>query len=115
MTEDKKLYKEVSMMCANLEVSYHPKLLLVNMVCRKVEHPNEKMDEIMEKITRTSVPESYKRHKGKQYMHVSSQKELETLESELHECSNLPEELFNGKIIANTVKIRRISILTFFI
>lgn len=104
MPKDKKLYEEISMMCDDLELAYYPKLLLVNMVYRKIKHPEEKMDEIMEKVIRTSIPEIYEKHRRKQYMQISSQKELNMLERELHECSNLPEKLFNGKIIANTVK-----------
>lgn len=104
MPKDRELYENVSMMCADLELPYYPKLLLVNMVYRKIRHPEEKMDEIMEKVTKTTVREFYEKHRRKQYMQISSQKELDMLERELHECSNLPEELFNGKIIANTVK-----------
>ena len=44
------------------------------------------------------------KYKGKAFMQVSVNKELDMLERELHECENLPEELLNGEVIANTVK-----------
>lgn len=100
----KKLYKMVERMCDDLKLPYYPKLLLINMVYRKIKHPEEKMDEIMAKVTKTTVPELYKKHKGKSFMQVSVNKDLDMLERELHECDNLPEELLNGKVIANTVK-----------
>ena len=104
MPKDKNLYEEVAKVCANLKLSYYPKLLLVNMIYRKVRHPEEKMDVIMDKVINTTVPEIFIKHKKKAFMQVSSQRELELLERELHNCSNLPDELLNGKIIANTVK-----------
>ena len=104
MPKDRELYENVSMMCADLELPYYPKLLLVNMVYRKIKHPEEKTDEIMAKVINTTVPELYKKHKGKPFMQVSVNKEIDMLERELHECENLPEDLLNGKVIANTVK-----------
>ena len=99
MPKNKELYEAVAMMCADLKLAYYPKLLLVNMVYRKIKHPEEKMDEIMAKVTKTTVPELYKKHKGKPFMQVSVNKEIDMLE-----CENLPEDLLNGKVIANTVK-----------
>ncbi len=104
MPKNKKLYEAVAMMCADLKLAYYPKLLLVNMVYRKIKHPEEKTDEIMAKVINTTVPELYKKHKGKPFMQVSVTKEIDMLERELHECENLPEDLLNGKVIANTVK-----------
>ena len=104
MPKNMKLYETVALMCDDLKLPYYPKLLLINMVYRKIKHPEEKMDEIMGKVIKTTVPELYKKHKKKAYMQVSVNKELDMLERELHECENLPDELLNGKVIANTVK-----------
>ena len=104
MPKNKKLYEIVEMTCADLKLPDYPKLLLINMVYRKIKHPEEKTDEIMAKVIKTTVPELYKKQKKKAYMQVSANKELGMLERELHECENLPEELLNGKVIANTVK-----------
>ena len=63
-----------------------------------------KIDEIMQKVTEKSVPEEYKKHRGRDLMRLSVAKELQNLEAVLHECQKLPKGLENGYIIANTVK-----------
>ena len=103
MPKDKNLYENVAMYCADLDLPYYPKLLLVNMVYRKIRHPEEKMDVIMHKIMKTTIPTFFQEHKRKEFMHISVKREMEMLERELHECSNIPDKLLNGKVISNTV------------
>lgn len=101
---DEKLYQKVIEVTNELELSYYPKLLLVSMIYRRLEHPSEKMDKILEVVTSTVVPKEFEKTLGKTYMKLSVNKELETLEDALHECTNLPEELFQGLIISESVK-----------
>ena len=103
MPADKKLYEQVAMLCSDLELPYYPKLLLVNMVYRKVRHPEEKMDVIMERVTKTTVPAFFEKHRKNTFMQVSVEREMNLLERELHECANIPEELLCGEVIKNTV------------
>lgn len=103
MPKDMKLYESVAMYCADLDLPYYPKLLLVNMVYRNIRHPEEKMDVIMNKIMKSTVPTFFQKHKRKEFMHISVKREMEMLERELHECSNIPDKLLNGKVISNTV------------
>ncbi|MCI8411487.1 MAG: hypothetical protein HFJ40_03420 [Clostridia bacterium] len=104
MIEEKELYDKVAMVCSDLKLPYYPKLLLVSMVYRKIRYPLENMDEIIEKVTKDIVPEQYSKHKRKAFMPISVEKEIDMLESELHKCDNIPEELLEGMIIPNTVK-----------
>lgn len=106
MLKDELLFEKVEEMCCDLELPYSTKLLLVAMICRKIKYPEEKMDQI---ITRVREGEQiflklFKKHKGRAFMPRGIESELNNLEEELHECRNLPDELYNGRVIANTVK-----------
>ena len=106
MLKEDILFEKVEEMCSNLRLPYSTKLLLVAMICRKIRYPEEKMDTIITKVQekKSIFPELFKKHKGREFMPRSKENELNNLEEQLHECADLPDELYNGKIIANTVK-----------
>lgn len=100
----KNIHEEVTLLCENLDMPLYQRILLIGMVCRKVEHPEEKIDELIDKATNSTVPKQYKKQRKKNCMRVSVDRERQRLEEELHDCENLPEELFKGDIVENTVK-----------
>lgn len=103
--KDKRLFDKVASMCGELDMPFYQRLLLTNMVYRKVRHPEEKVDKIIELVTEKTVPEQYLRYRKEKRMHLSVEREIESLEQYLHECENIPnEELLNGHVVSNTVK-----------
>ena len=104
MPKDERLYEKVAMLIKDLDVNSYSKILLSSMVYRKIRHPKEHIKEIIDKVTKTTVPEIFKERKGKPFLAISVKKELESLECELHACSNLPDDLERGNIVSNTVK-----------
>lgn len=104
MIKDKKLYDDIAILCGNIDMPFYQRLLLVNMVYRKVRHPSEKIDDIIKKVTEEVVPEQYKKYKNKDCMRLSFKHEKGNLERELHKCDDIPEELLNGDVVVNVVK-----------
>lgn len=107
MAKDKKdeLYERIAGMVVELEIPYYSTLLLVNMIYRKVKHPLEKTDKIVEYVTSKVLSEEYRKYKGKLPMKISKKRELENLEEVLHSSKKLPEEdLTRGYIVSNVVK-----------
>lgn len=104
VVKDKRLFDKVASMCGELEMPFYQRLLLTNMVYRKIRHPEEKVDKIIELVTEKTVPEQYQKYRKETRMHVSVKREIEALEQYLHECDNIPEELLSGQVISNTVK-----------
>lgn len=104
------LDERIEEMVDELHISHYHRYLLVCMISRKLQHPLEKTDKIMELITSKSTLSDYKKSRGcKEYIKVSASRELDQLEEALHECDNLPgkengEELRRGHIVSNTVK-----------
>lgn len=102
---DNKLYEEIFSMVDELQLRKYYKTLLATMVYRKVKHPLERTDKILQKVTEKVIPELYEKQRGKTWMRMSSARELEGLEKALHECNNLPNEDFaRGYIVSNVVK-----------
>lgn len=96
-------------------------VLLAHMICRKVKNAEEKMEQLIENAmntsiseelieqviehtTRNSISKKIKKHRIRNRMQLSKNKKIQQLEEELHKCEKLPEKLFNGWIISNTVK-----------
>lgn len=98
------IHEGVTLLCENLDMPLYQRILLIEMVCRQVEHPEERIDELIEKATKSTVPKQYKKLRKKNCMRVSVDRERQRLEEELHDCENLPGELFKGDIVENTVK-----------
>lgn len=102
---NEKLYEEIFSMVDELQLRKYHKTLLATMVYRKVRHPLEKTDKILEKVTEQVIPELYEKQRGKTWMRMSCVRELEGLEGALHDCRNLPDEdLTRGYIVSNVVK-----------
>lgn len=101
----KQIHEELMGMCDKLDMPIYQRILLTEMVYRKVKCPQEKIDELIDQASKNTVPKQYKRLRKKKYcMQVSVDKERQRLEEELHKCENLPEELFNGDIVENVVR-----------
>ncbi len=102
---DNKLYNRIITMVGELKLKSYHQTLLATMVYRKVKHPLERTDEILQKVTQKVIPTIYEANRGKTWMRVSTARELESLEEALHECKNLPnEDLTRGYIVSNMVK-----------
>lgn len=102
---DNKLYGKILAMVEELQIKTYHKTLLATMIYRKVKHPLERTDEILQKVTEKVIPMMYESKRGKTWMRVSTARELEALEEALHECKNLPnEDLTRGYIVSNVVK-----------
>ncbi len=103
--KDKQLFDKVALMCGELDMPFYQRLLLTNMVYRKIRHPDERVDKIIDLVTQKTVPEQYKRYRSQTRMKISVKKEIETLEEYLHECKNIPDpDLLRGQVVSNTVK-----------
>lgn len=99
----KKIRNEIISLCDKLDMPFYQRALLAAMVYRKVKHPEETIEQLIDKAVEDTVPKRYKKL-GKSCMRVSVSKEKEQLEEKLHDCKNLPEDLFEGDIVENTVK-----------
>ena len=103
----KKIHDEIVSLCDSLEMPLYQRILLIEMVYRKVKHPEENINQLIDKVVYNIVPKRYKALKKRKryYLSVSVSKERTRLEEELHDCRNLPnEELFAGDIIENVVR-----------
>ena len=101
----KELFVRAEMEIKKLGLGYYHTLLLSSMIARKLAYPLEHTDEIIRIVTEKTVPDEYKKKKGKKLIKVSVTKELDNLEKALHECVLLPnEDLERGLIVSNVVK-----------
>ncbi len=89
----KKMYEKIALMCGNFDMPYYQRVLLVSMVYRKAMNPQEKISEIIDKVTDNGsmVAEIYKKNRKKTCMRISSARELQYLEQFLHDCKDVPE------------------------
>ncbi len=95
---------EIEFRCNGLDMPLYQRILLIEMICRKLEHPNEKINQLIDHATNSTVPEQYEK-RGKSCMKVAVSTERKRLEQELHDCSDqFPEELARGDIVANVVE-----------
>lgn len=102
--DKKKFRKEIESRCNSLDMPLYQRILLIEMICRKLEHPNEGIDELIDHATNSTVPKQYKK-RGKNCMKVAVSTERKRLEEELHNSSDLfPEELARGDIVVNVVE-----------
>lgn len=99
----KKIHNEIISLCDKLDMPLYQRVLLAAMVYRRVKHPEEGIEQLIDKTVENTVAKRYKKL-GKSCMRVSVSKEKERLEEELHDCGNLPEDLFKGDIVENTVR-----------
>lgn len=104
--KNQKMYDKIALMCGNFDMPYYQRVLLVSMVYRKTMNPQEKISEIIEKVTDRGsiVAEIYKKNRKKTCMKISSARELQYLEQFLHDCKDVPENLLNGNVVENVVK-----------
>lgn len=103
---NKKIFRrEIESRCNRLNMPLYQRILLIEMICWKLDHPEEKTDDLIGHATESTVPKQYKK-RGKSCMRVSVGTERERLEEELHKCSDqLPEKLVRGDIVANVVEV----------
>ena len=102
--DKEKFQRGIESRCNGLDMPLYQRILLIEMIRRKLENPNEGIDELIDHATNSTVPKQYKK-RGKSCMRVAVGTERERLEEELHNCSNqLPEELVRGDIVANVVE-----------
>ena len=99
----KKIHNEIVSLCDKLDMPFYQRVLLAAMVYRRVKHPEEEIEQLIDKAVEVTVAKRYKKL-GKSCMRVSVKRERQRLEEELHDCKNLPEELFKGDIVENAVK-----------
>ena len=99
-----KLYNEILEMIKECNLKPYHRTLLATMIYRKVRHPLEKTDEILRKVTEKVIPYLYEEQKGKTWLRLSADKEMQNLEEALHDCTLPEDSLYQGYIIANVVK-----------
>lgn len=78
---------------------YHTHFL-VEMVVRKIRHPEEKMD----KIAAKAMKEMRKNYSKKDIVEVSAGKSLDQLESALNDSNSVPSEWLSGQTVSHVVK-----------
>lgn len=100
----KDVHEKVTQLCENLEMPRYQRILLIEMICRQVEYQEEGINELIDQVTKSTVPEQYKKLREKSWIRLSVNRERRLLEEKLHDCENLPRELFKGDIVENTVK-----------
>lgn len=100
-----KAEREVVLLLDRLNMPVYQRMLLIEVICRKIKDPNKETDELIDEAINGTMPDKYKERKGKKsHVRVSVERERRQLEEELHECVNLPEELFSGDIVEETIK-----------
>lgn len=101
----KKFREEIESRCNGLDMPLYQRILLIEMICRKLEHPKEGIYELIDHATNSTVPKQYKK-RGKNCMKVAVLTEKKRLEQELHNCSDqLSEKLVRGDIVVNVVEV----------
>ena len=78
---------------------YHTHFL-VEMVVRKIRHPEEKMD----KIATKAMKEMRKNYSKKNVVEVSAKKCLDQLESALNDSDEVPQDWLLGQTVSHVVK-----------
>lgn len=99
-----KIHTELVALCSELELPLYQRILLIEMLYRKVRHPEEDVNQLIDKAVDEVVPKRYKALKKRSCIRVSVNKEKRRLEEELHDCRNLPEQLLTGDVIENTIR-----------
>ena len=93
------LYTTVTEEVEKLKLDMYHMHFLVEMVVRKIRHPEEKMD----KIATKAMKEMRKNYK-KNVVEVSAAKCLDQLEAALNDSNSVPTEWLSGQTVSHVVK-----------
>ena len=106
-----KLINEAMMQVMELRLDRYHTIFLANMVVRRINRPNAKMDVLAEEVM-ADMPVLYNK---KNLIVVSARKSLENLEEALDQSSTIPENWLTGQVVSRTVKelVRRVSAKVF--
>lgn len=99
----KGIHEAITSQCNKLDMPFYQTILLIEMVYRKLEHPNEGIKELIDGVKADTVPKQYERLGKPNCMQIAAERERDRLGEELHKSSNLPEELVRGDIVVNVV------------
>ena len=95
-----KLINEAMMQVMELRLDRYHTIFLANMVVRRINRPNAKMDVLAEEVM-ADMPVLYDK---KNLIVISARKSLENLEEALDQSSTIPENWLRGQAVSHTVK-----------